>query len=212
MRNKFQTSSNVICFSILGILTISTIPVSVSAEIASSPKLILAQLSDIEKQERSQLIQQANISYSQGNLPEAEASLRQLIKKFPEDAFGHYQLGNILFRQGKTDDAINAYQEAIRFQSKYALAYNAIGSVYASQERWQEAITQYKKSLEINPNYGDALTNLGQALWQINQKAEAIASLEKALKVYRTQKTEEKAKRVEKMLRQMKSNDDPSVS
>ncbi|MEH2349020.1 MAG: tetratricopeptide repeat protein [Nostoc sp.] len=162
--------------------------------------------------ERSQLLQQANALFNQGDLTGAEENLRKFIKKFPDDAFGHFQLGNVLFRQKKPDEAISSYQEAIRLQSKYALAYNAIGMVYASQSRWEEAMTEYKKALGINPNYGEALTNFALVLWQTNKKDEALSSLEKALNIFKAQNRGEKVNQVERLLKEIKTADDPSVS
>ncbi|MEH1998560.1 MAG: tetratricopeptide repeat protein [Nostoc sp.] len=172
----------------------------------------LAQFSDTGTPERSQLVQQANALFNQGDLTGAEENLRKFIKKSPEDAFAHFQLGNVLFRQKKAEEAISSYREAIRLQPKYALAYNAIGIVYASQSRWEEAITEYQKALEINPNYGEALTNFALALWQTNKKDEALSSLQKALNIFKAQNRGEKANQVERILREIKTGDDPAVS
>ncbi|MDZ8109260.1 MAG: tetratricopeptide repeat protein [Nostoc sp. DedQUE12a] len=172
----------------------------------------LAQFSDQGPSERSQILQQANALYNQGDMKGAEENLRKLIKQFPKDAFGHFQLGNVLFRQKKSDEAISAYREAIRLQSKYALAYNAIGMVYASESRWQEAITEYQKALEINPNYAEAMTNFALAMWQTNKQDEAISYLEKALNIFKEQKRNEKVNQVQKILEEIKKSDDPSIS
>jgi tetratricopeptide (TPR) repeat protein len=172
----------------------------------------IAQFSGTDSPERSQLLQQVNALYNQRDFKGAEENLRKFIKKFPEDAFGHFQLGNVLFRQNQPEAAVSSYQEAIRLRPKYALAYNAIGVVYASQDRWEEAIAEYRKALEINPEYGDALTNLGQALWQTNKRDEAKATLEKALNIFKAESRNEKAYQVEQILRQIKTLDDPSLS
>lgn len=172
----------------------------------------LAQLSDNEQTERSQLLQQANALYNQGDLKAAEENFRKFLKKFPEDAFGHFQLGNVLFYQKKPEEAISAYREAIRFKSQYALAYNAVGMVYASQSRWEDALTEYQKALEINPNYGDALTNSALVLWQTNKKDKAVSSLEKALAIFKSQNRNEKANQVQQILQQIKTSDSPNLS
>ncbi|MEH2283782.1 MAG: tetratricopeptide repeat protein [Nostoc sp.] len=172
----------------------------------------IAQASGTDTPERSQILQQVNALYNQGDFKGAEENLRKFIKKFPEDAFGHFQLGNALFQQKKPEDAISSYREAIRLQPKYALAYNAIGMAYASQSRWQEAITEYKKALEINPNYGEALTNFALAMWQTNKKDEALSSLEKALNIFKAQNRGEKVNQVERILKEIKTADDPGVS
>ncbi|MBE9200267.1 MULTISPECIES: tetratricopeptide repeat protein [unclassified Nodularia (in: cyanobacteria)] len=172
----------------------------------------LAQFGGSQEEERSQLIQQANALSSQGDFSGAEANLRQLIKKFPKYAFGHFELGNLLFRQDKAEEAINAYQEAIRLNSNHALAYNGIGLVYASQSRWEEAITAYQKALEINPKYGDALANSAVALLQTNQKNQGIAALEKALDIFKSQSRNQRVFQIEQILQKLKTLDEPDIS
>jgi len=183
-----------------------------NAQIAEKQPQKLAQFQDNGNSERSQLVQQANDLLNKGDLTGAEKILRSLIKRYPEDAFGHFQLGNVLRRQKQHEDAIKSYQEALRLKPKYALAYNAIGVVYAMQDRWDDAIAEYRKALEINPNYAEAMTNLGQALWQVNKRDEAVASLEKALNIFKNQSRNDRVYQIEQMLRQIKAADDSSVS
>lgn len=181
----------------------------IPAAIASPIKL--AQQGD-ERTERSQLIQKANSLLNDRNLPGAEQTLRELIKKFPKDAFAHYQLGNVLYQQEKAEDAAISLTQAIRLNPRYALAYNALGLVRASQEQWDDAIAEFRKALEINPEYGDALMYMGQVLLQTNKKEEAIASLDKALNIFKAEKRSERVNRIEKILQTIKKSDDPSLS
>jgi tetratricopeptide (TPR) repeat protein len=167
----------------------------------------VAQFAD-PQQERSQLIQQANALFSQGDLQGAEENLCKFLKRYSDDAFGHFQLGNVFFRGKKYEAAISAYREAIRLRPQYAVAYNAAGMVFASQNRWSDAIAEYQKALEINRNYGDALANLALAFWQTNKKDEALASLEKAIGIFKQQNRNEKANQVEQLLQKIKNSDD----
>lgn len=173
---------------------------------------ILAQIGDRDDQERSRLIQEANVLYGQGNFAAAEENLRKLIKKFPKDAFAHYQLGNILYQQEKAEEAIGEYKQAIRFNSSYALAHNAMGIALASQTRWEEAIAEFQKALKINPEYADALASLGQVLWQKGNRNEALTSVNKALNIFKAQNRPDKVYQVQQLLQKMKTTEDPSVS
>ncbi|MEA5571356.1 tetratricopeptide repeat protein [Calothrix sp. UHCC 0171] len=202
----------------LGILSVCLASSSVSAistfsnQTTPSSGILISQLSESEQSERTQLIQTANSQMQSGNLTGAEENLRQLVKKFPKDAFGHYQLGNVLLRQEKPENAIASFQEATRLNPRYALAYNGMGISYASQEKWDDAITQFRKALEINPEYGDALMFLGQVLLQVNKRDEGVASLNKALNIFKQQNRNERVKRIENILRKLKPTDDPSIS
>ncbi|MCX7594362.1 MAG: tetratricopeptide repeat protein [Fischerella sp.] len=214
LKPAFFTTVSCLTLGILTVTNTSQLVVAAVENSAITRQYTLAQFSgfDSQQQERSQLVRTANTLLSQGDLTGAEENLRKLIEKYPEDAFGHYQLGNVLFRQDKKEDAIKAYQEAIRIDPKYALAHNAIGIIFAQQQRWEDAIAEYKKALEINPDYGDALTNLAQALWIQGKRNEAIVSLEKALNIFKQQNRPQKVERIEKILREMKAGDDPTVS
>ncbi|MCW5315920.1 tetratricopeptide repeat protein [Nostoc sp. KVJ3] len=219
LKSAFVQSFSGITLSAIAVIGLSPLALAVSGKVylhspeqnAQRQPQKLAQL-DTGSPERSQLLQQANALFNQGDLTNAEANLRKFIKKFPDDAFGRFQLGNVLFRQKKSEEAISAYRDAIRLQPKYALAYNGIGMVYASQSRWEEAMTEYKKALEINPNYGEALTNFALVLWQTNKKDEALTSLEKALNIFKAQNRSEKVNQVEQILKEIKTANDPSVS
>ncbi|MHC5599498.1 MAG: tetratricopeptide repeat protein [Nostoc sp.] len=219
-KSAFVQSFSGMTLSIITVIGLSPLVLAVPAKVSlHSPEESverqpekLAQFSGTGSSDESQLRQQANALYNQGDLTGAEENLRKFIKKSPEDAFAHFQLGNVLFRQKKPEEAISSYREAIRLQPKYALAYNGIGIVYASQSRWEEAITEYQKALEINPNYGEALTNFALALWQTNKRDEALSSLEKALNIFKAQNRSEKVKQVEGILREIKTDDRPNVS
>ena len=220
LKSAFVQSFSGMMLSIITVIGLSPLVLAVPAKVSldSSEQYAqrqpqkLAQFSDTGPSQRSQMLQQANALFNQGELTGAEENLRKFIKQFPDDAFGHFQLGNVLFRQKKSEEAITSYKEAIRLQPKYALAYNAMGMVYASQSRWEEAISEYKKALEINPNYGEGLTNFALALWQTNKKDEALSSLEKALNIFKEQNRGEKVNQVERILKEIKTADDPSVS
>ncbi|MDB9372594.1 tetratricopeptide repeat protein [Nodularia sphaerocarpa] len=229
MKSAFVSTLSYITLSIITTIALSPLVLAHPGKIALnspenstnqliSPELVnsrvekLAQFRGTLEEERSQLIQQAKTLSSQGDFTGAEENLRQLIKKFPRYAFGHFELGNVLFRQDKAEEAINAYREAIRFNSNHALAYNGIGLVYASQGRWEEAITAYQKALEINPKYADALANSAVALLQSNQQSEGIAALEKALDIFKTQSRNERVFQIEQILQKLKTLDEPELS
>jgi tetratricopeptide (TPR) repeat protein len=177
-----------------------------------APSQVLAQFSENQRAERAELIQKANALLGQRDFKGAEVPLRQLVKKFPKDAFAHFQLGNVLFLQEKSQDALASFQEAVKLNPRYALAYNGMGLVYANQERWDNALAQFRKALDINPEYGDALMYMGQIQLQLNKRDEAVALLNKALNIFKSQNRNDRVNRIEDLLKKIKQSDDPSVS
>ncbi|WP_041739605.1 tetratricopeptide repeat protein [Calothrix sp. PCC 6303] len=210
---KLNISNKPLGYFTLGtLITVATSFYSLVVVPQAQARQLVAILSEQEKAERAQLIQTANSQMGEGKFAAAETSLRELLKKFPRDAFGYYQLGNVLARQNRSEDAIAQYQQALKYNPRYAVAYNAIGLTYGSLSQWDEAASQFRKALEINPNYGDAMYNLGQVLWQGNYREDAIASFEKALKIFKAEKRDEKVRRIEKTIEQLKKGDDPGIS
>ncbi len=102
-KSAFVQPFSCMMLSIITVMGISPLVLAVPAKVSLQEPPIqdvqrqpqkLAQFSDTGPSERSQLLQQANSLLSQGDLTGAEENFRKLIKQFPKDAFGHFQLGN----------------------------------------------------------------------------------------------------------------------
>ena len=148
----------------------------------------------------------ANDLYSQGNIANAEAIFRQLIKRFPKQAEAYYKLGAILSSQDKIEDAIAQYRQAIQLNPQHAKAHNDLAVALANQSQLDEAITVWRQAIKINGEYADALNNLGMALLQQGQKEqqqEAVANLTKARALFIKQGRVKQANRIDQILREL---------
>ncbi len=104
-----------------------------------------------------------------GKLKRSEEEFKEEIKKNPEDAIAHYNLGIVYSELGRLDDAIEEYKLAIEYGSKYkadsgflARAWFDLGVDYQQKETMDKAIAAYEKSLSYNPKYIQAKINLDQ--------------------------------------------------
>ena len=106
-----------------------------------------------------------------------------VIKKSPDKARPHNNLGNALYSQGKYNQAIEEYKKSLEINPYYTVAYNNLGNALIFQEKVDEGIAAYHKALEINSYDSDVLANLGRALYSQGKIDDAIAVYKKALKV-----------------------------
>ena len=88
---------------------------------------------------------------------EAAASLRIAIRKKPDYAEAHSNLGNALKDQGDLEAAVACYRRAIAIDPNYFDAYNNLGNGLRAQGHLAESVQCYEKALELKPgNPADA--------------------------------------------------------
>lgn len=112
-----------------------------------------------------------------------ESSMRQRLRKYPDDFTAHFNLGAVLQSMGKLEEAITHYQEALRARPGDITALNSLGSAFQSRGQLEEAISQFRQALRIKPDYGDAHYNLGNALLGLDKPEEAIGHFREVLRI-----------------------------
>jgi len=105
------------------------------------------------------------------------------VKKSPQKARPHYNLGFALEKQGRTDDAIDQYLEALRINPDIAKVHNNLGFAREKQGRIDEAIDHYLQALRVKPDYVAAHNNLGNALAKQGRADDAINHYLQALRI-----------------------------
>jgi len=109
---------------------------------------------------------------------------RDCVRKSPQKARPHNNLGEVLANQGHLTEAANQYLEALRINPYYTEAHNNLGVVLKRQGKISEAISHYEEALRISPNYSPTHNNLGNALiLQQGVTDEAIGHFKEALRI-----------------------------
>jgi len=106
------------------------------------------------------------------------------VKKSPQKARPHNNLGMALDDRGYIAEAEKQYTEALKINPDYAEAHNNLGISLKNQGKISEAIKQFYEALRIDPNFAKAHNNLGNAL--IKQQGvtdEAVSHLKEALRL-----------------------------
>jgi tetratricopeptide (TPR) repeat protein len=86
------------------------------------------------------------------------------VKKSPQKARPHNNLGHALEGEGEFDEAISHYLEAIRIMPDYAEARGNLGAVLKKQGKIDEAIVHLRMAVQLAPHYHMAHYNLGVCL------------------------------------------------
>lgn len=147
-----------------------------------------------------QLDPKANITSSvqglaqlqQDNLDQAEATIRDRIRKSPNDAFLHYLLAETLARRGaevgntQFEEAVTAAQKAIKLDPNLGLARDVLARLYLQGDRIPQAIEQSRLALKEDPSDQTAIYHLIQALRKTGDTRE-LPSLARKLAEVREQ-------------------------
>jgi protein O-mannosyl-transferase len=105
------------------------------------------------------------------------------VKKSPDYADAHNNLGAAYASQDLWERAIAEYQTALRLNPGYAMAHYNLGIAYASQGLVDRVIAEYQTALRLMPDYADAHNNLGTAYASRGQLDRAIAEFQTTLRL-----------------------------
>jgi tetratricopeptide (TPR) repeat protein len=119
-------------------------------------------------------------AYARNAVWGSEVSLwEDVVRKSPQKARAHSNLGKAYNGAGMTDKAIAHLLTAIRLDPELYIAHNALGNAYSAKGLTDRAIGQYKICLRLKPDFAIAHNNLGH-VYQYK------GMLDKAIEHYRT--------------------------
>ena len=132
----------------------------------------------------------AHVLEQMGRGGEAEAVLRDLTDRSPEDASHLACLRRHLKDRGRSAEAapileraLAAAREAIRLRPDDALAHDDLGDALSDQGKSDEAVAEYREAIRLKPDLAVAHYNLGNALRGRGKVDEAIAAYREAIRL-----------------------------
>ena len=75
---------------------------------------------------------------------------KEEVRKNPDDADAHDNLGYTYYELGKYKEAIESCKQAIRIDPDFANAHNNLGIAYHELGKYKEAIESYKQAIRID--------------------------------------------------------------
>ena len=112
--------------------------------------------------------------YVSGNYEKAIDAFKESIRKKPNSAEAHFNLGLAYGKIGESDKEIESYLEAIRLKPKVPNVHFNLGSAYKENGDIQSAIESYKKALQIDNDYTKARYHLCRTYIEIGDRENAM--------------------------------------
>jgi tetratricopeptide (TPR) repeat protein/serine/threonine protein kinase len=111
---------------------------------------------------------------------EAVAAAREDVRRKPEDAQAHFQLGIALEEQGDWDEAVAPFREAVRLKPGYREAYLHLGKMLGLNHV-AEAEAPLREATRLGPDDAAAYVELGNVLRRVVKPAAAATAYRKAI-------------------------------
>lgn len=122
------------------------------------------------------------MTYQRNKVWENSFTLWQdVVKKSPNKARGHNNLGAEYIRRGKYDLALVEANKTLDLNAGYYKAYYNRGIAYYNYRLYEKAIKDFKKSIELQPTYHDAYNYLGIYYFNNGEIDRALEHYNKAL-------------------------------
>lgn len=126
---------------------------------------------------------EANVVATKGQVGEATAILRGILKENPKLARPHLSLGMIAQDQRQLDQAAGEYRAAVAADPSLAEAHYRLGSLALSEGNYEEAERELKAALGFDPYKEEAFNDLGLVFAATGHLGEAETSYKKALEL-----------------------------
>lgn len=105
------------------------------------------------------------------------------VKKSPNKARPHSNLGRFLAEAGRTAEAISHLNRALRIKPDDAVAHNNLGTVLEKDKRFKEAAHHYSEAVRILPQFANAHYNLGVVLHRQGRLDDAMQQYAATLRI-----------------------------
>ncbi len=133
-----------------------------------------------EAAERAEVIElRARVLNALKRHDEAEAALRALVEKRPNDPDAVAQLAETTLLQGRAAEAEPLIQRALSLRPGFPRALYVRARALEAQEDPQRAAQTYRQVLKIEPSFAPALSRIWRIQAQSGERTEAMATLER---------------------------------
>jgi tetratricopeptide (TPR) repeat protein len=142
---------------------------------------------NFSEREIQETFHQAAAYHRRGQITEAIASYRKVVRLKPDWAEAYFRLGLVLREQERQEEALAYYRQALQLDPNYQVVQAELFStralIYHRQGKLEEAIADYDRALELNRDSPRDYCNLGVALKAQGQLERAVACYRQALKL-----------------------------
>jgi type IV pilus assembly protein PilF len=122
---------------------------------------------------------------ARGDMGKAEEYMRSAIRKKPDYAEAHNNLGALLSLEGKSEEAIREYEKAVSnvLYPTPEYAYYNMGKEYVRLKDLGKAEGMYQRAIGLNPSFVDAYRDLAMVQAEKGQLQDSARTLERMVEV-----------------------------
>ena len=128
-------------------------------------------------------LQEAIAFHQQGQVGQAEAIYRDLLKVDPKKSDALHLLGVISYQTGKHQTAADLIGQAIGINPKDAIYRSNLGLALQELKQFDAAVASYDKAIALQADYAEAYSNRGLVLQKLKQLDAAVISYVKAIEL-----------------------------
>ena len=123
------------------------------------------------------LYSQAEEAQQRGDLEQAIAAYRTLIKRYPQTAAAYNNLGSLYYDTGDYKQAVQVLESGLRLDQSMASSYAILGAAYMAMGDDRHAAAEFKIAVQKNPEDERSEENLVEAMTELKEYPEAVELL-----------------------------------
>ncbi len=136
-----------------------------------------------DAQDGSAALQLARAYYLRKEFATAQAVLRPMLKRFPDDERLHFELGLACFQQKQYQDAAAEFSRTVELKNDHVDAQYNLGHSLLKLDKSQTAREAFAAAIQLRPSHAFARINLAELLLQADDAKGAREHLEIAVKL-----------------------------
>lgn len=147
----------------------------------------------------------SSIAVQQGDIPQAEQWLEQILDEFPEEIGTHNDLGYLWVDQSKNlQRGLRMIGKAVAAEPENMAYRDSLGWAYYQLGDYQNAVTQIEKAVELAEEPDSVvLDHLANAYLKLDRKQDAIKTWQQAADLFQAEKEHDKEKSIRKKLTEL---------
>lgn len=123
----------------------------------------------------------AQLQLNRQQVPDAIASLREVLELNPQDDLLQFQLGKYFRNLGLIEEAITCFCRTLKLNPHHSQTYTSLSYIELTPQWRDRTETLYREILVEHPNIPEALANLAELLSEGDNLTEAIAFSRRAI-------------------------------
>jgi tetratricopeptide (TPR) repeat protein len=129
------------------------------------------------------LFAQAQAAHGNGNLAEAQAGYKKVLKKRPNHFDAWHMLGLCELHNRNYQATVRSLNRALLLDSQSAIPHSDLGIALKALQRHDDALPCFDRAIALKPDFADAHYNRANLLIELGRFAEAIADFDRAIAI-----------------------------